>query len=138
MPGPLVLRVPRTDVADDYVLVNTLHIGPSDLDLKLVATDGQFPFVASIQEKAIHKLQASTSQIEPHHWQSILAHVLLQSPSNDPLVTGIEAVASLSSSSDLTIVIRNKISGITVCPCSPPLPHFSEADISSNVLAQSL
>ncbi|KAK6004019.1 hypothetical protein QM012_008869 [Aureobasidium pullulans] len=112
LPDPKVLRLPRTDVANDFVLVDVERSGSDPLDLKLVATDGESPFVVSVRQNQIQKLQASSSQIEPDHWQSILSAVLLQSVPNDPTLTGVEAVANVSQS-QLTITIRNKISGIT-------------------------
>ncbi|KAH0265062.1 hypothetical protein KCU91_g11660, partial [Aureobasidium melanogenum] len=112
LPDPKVLRLPRTDVANDFVLVNVEPYGSDPLDLKLVATDGQSPFVASVRQNQIQKLQASGSQIQLDHWQSILSAVLFQSIPNDPTLAGVEAVANVSSS-QLTITIRNKISGIT-------------------------
>ncbi|KAH0350974.1 hypothetical protein KCU81_g2346, partial [Aureobasidium melanogenum] len=112
LPDPKVLRLPRTDVANDFVLVNVEPSGSDPLDLKLVATDGQSPFVASVRQNQIQKLQASGSQIQLDHWQSILSAVLFQSIPNDPTLAGVEAVANVSSS-QLTITIRNKISGIT-------------------------
>ncbi|CAD0112931.1 unnamed protein product [Aureobasidium uvarum] len=112
LPDPKVLRLPRTDVDNDFVLVNVQQSGSDLLDLKLVATDGQSPFVTSVRRDQIHKLQAPGSQTESDHWQSILSSVLFQSIPNDPTLTGVEVVANVSSS-QLTITIRNKISGIT-------------------------
>ncbi|KAI5205583.1 hypothetical protein AUEXF2481DRAFT_388214 [Aureobasidium subglaciale EXF-2481] len=112
LPDPLVLRLLRTDVDNDFVLVNVLQTGSDPLDVKLIATDGEFPFVTNILQKDIRKLQASSSQTDSDQWQSILSSILLQSTPNDPTLTGVEAVTSLSSS-QLTITIRNKISGIT-------------------------
>jgi hypothetical protein len=113
LPDPKVLRIPRTDVDSDFVLVNIEQSGSDLLDLKLVGTDGSSPFVTHVRRNQIHKLQASTSQSDSDHWQSILSAVLLQSIPNDPALAGVEAVANVSSS-QLTITIRNKISGITV------------------------
>jgi hypothetical protein len=113
LPDPKVLRLPRTDVDSDFVLVNIEQSGSDLLDLKLVGTDGISPFVTHLRQNQIHKLQASTSQSDLNHWQSILSAVLLQSIPNDPTLAGVEAVANVSSS-QLTITIRNKISGITV------------------------
>jgi hypothetical protein len=136
LPDPKVLRLPRTDVDSDFVLINIEQFGSDLLDLKLVGTDGSSPFVTHLRQNQIHKLQASTSQTDSGHWQSILSAVLLQSIPNDPTLTGVEAVANVSSS-QLTITIRNKISGITV-----PSHHNSftrlYTDIRSNDLAQSL
>jgi len=123
LPDPLVLRLPRTDVDSDFVLVNVQQSGPDLLDVKLVATDGEAPFVTYLRQNQIHKLQASSSQTELGHWQSILSSVLLQSIPNDPTLVGVEAVANLSSS-QLTITIRNKISGITVrFRCNSPYSY---------------
>ena len=113
LPDPKVLRLPRTDVDNDFVLVNIEQSGSDPLDLKLVGTDAISPFVTHLRQNHIHKLQASTSQSDPDHWQAILSAVLLQSIPNDPTLSGVEAVANVSSS-QLTITIRNKISGITV------------------------
>jgi hypothetical protein len=113
LPDPKVLRLPRTDVDNDFVLVNIEQAGSDLLDLKLVGTDGISPFVTYLRQNDIHKLQASTSQTDLANWQSILSAVLLQPTTNDPTLTGVEAVAN-ASSSQLTITIRNKISGITV------------------------
>ncbi|KAI4761366.1 hypothetical protein E4T52_06484 [Aureobasidium sp. EXF-3400] len=112
LPDPKVLRLPRTDVDNDFVLVNIEQAGSDLLDLKLVGTDGISPFVTYLRQNDIHKLQASTSQTDLGNWQSILSAVLLQSTPNDPTLAGVEAVAN-ASSSQLTITIRNKISGIT-------------------------
>lgn len=111
---PLVLRLPRTDVDHDFVLVNVQQSGSSDLDLKLVATEGESPFVTILRQKAISKLHLPNSLSQNGHWHSVLAFILLRTIPNDPdLTRGVEAVASLSQS-QLTIVIRKKISGITV------------------------
>lgn len=134
LPDSKVLRLPRTDVANDFVLVNVQQSGSDPLDLKLVATDGEAPFVTSVRQKQIHKLQASSSQIELDHWQSILSAVLLQSIPNDPTLVGVEAVANVSPS-QITITIRNKISGITVRARWQPLLFTLCTDIRSNDLA---
>jgi hypothetical protein len=113
MADPLVLRLPRTDVDGDFVLVNVLQSGPDPLDLKLIATDGEAPFVRHIRQKAIHKLLSSSSSSDSDRWPAILSSVLLRSISDGSTMAGVEAVANLSDS-QLTITIRNKISGITV------------------------
>lgn len=41
-----VLRIPRSDNEGDFVLVNiTSSVGPSALDLKLLATEGESPYI---------------------------------------------------------------------------------------------
>jgi hypothetical protein len=136
LPDPKVLRLPRTDVDSDFVLINIEQFGSDLLDLKLVGTDGTSPFVTHLCQDQIHKLQSSTSQSDSDHWQSIMSAVLLQSIPNDPTLTGVEAVANVSSS-QLTITIRNKISGITVHSHHNSFTRLY-TDIRSNDLAQSL
>ena len=42
-----ILRIPRSDSPDSFVLVNVTRTGKSELDLKLVATEGEDPYVGS-------------------------------------------------------------------------------------------
>ena len=42
-----ILRIPRSDSAGDFVLVNVSKSGSSGLNLKLAGTEGENPYVAS-------------------------------------------------------------------------------------------
>lgn len=43
-----ILRVPISDSSEDaYVLINVTSNGPSPLDLKLLATEGTAPYIAT-------------------------------------------------------------------------------------------
>ena len=42
-----VLRIPRSDSHGDYVLVNVVPQKSSPLDLKMIATEGEAPYVGS-------------------------------------------------------------------------------------------
>lgn len=42
-----ILRVPRSDSEGDFVLVNVSSNGKSPLDLKLLATEGESPYVTT-------------------------------------------------------------------------------------------
>ncbi len=42
-----VLRIPRSDSPGDYVLVNVVSQRSTPLDLKLIATEGEAPYVGS-------------------------------------------------------------------------------------------
>ena len=42
-----ILYLPRSDKDKEYILVNVSSEGPSPLDLKLLATEGEFPYVAT-------------------------------------------------------------------------------------------
>ena len=41
-----ILRVPRSDNEGDYVLINVTSKGKNLLDLKLLATEGEAPYIA--------------------------------------------------------------------------------------------
>lgn len=47
MSDEIVLRIPRSDRHGDYVLVNVVPRESSPLDLKLIATEGEAPYVGS-------------------------------------------------------------------------------------------
>lgn len=47
MAGEHILRVPRGDSEGDFVLVNVSSNGPSDLDVRLLATEGESPYTAT-------------------------------------------------------------------------------------------
>ena len=42
-----ILRIPRSDSQGDFVLVSTSSNGSSPLDLKLLATEGDSPYVTT-------------------------------------------------------------------------------------------
>lgn len=42
-----ILRIPRSDDPENFVLINVRKTGKSALDLKLVATEGEDPYVGS-------------------------------------------------------------------------------------------
>lgn len=47
MASERLLRIPRSDHAGAFVLVNVKRAGNPDLDLELVATEGDAPYVLS-------------------------------------------------------------------------------------------
>ena len=46
-----ILRIPRSDSEGDFVLVNVSSNGPGPLDLKLLATEGESPYVAESKHR---------------------------------------------------------------------------------------
>ncbi|GAB7354392.1 hypothetical protein MBLNU459_g4891t1 [Dothideomycetes sp. NU459] len=110
MPSSHVLRVRRTDA--DYVLVSVYQNGLSPLDLKLVGTDGNDPFVAEIKHADIAKFQDKNHQASPDEWTDCLSAVLLRQPSDSPAVVGIEILANVANE-QITLLVRKNISGIT-------------------------
>lgn len=58
-----VVRIPRSDNANEFVLVHISSSGKAALDLKLIATEGENPYVGS--RTCSHS--SWSSQIEKHH-----------------------------------------------------------------------
>ncbi|KAI9784081.1 MAG: hypothetical protein M1816_001053 [Peltula sp. TS41687] len=87
--------------------------GSSDLDLKLIATEGNSPYVGSVNGNRLNILRAKTYHGSEEEWEQILSHVLLrQSPESQDTLQGLEVFASVSKD-ELTITIRKNIGGIT-------------------------
>ena len=42
-----ILYLPRSDSDEEYVLINVSSGGPASLDLKLLATEGEYPYIAT-------------------------------------------------------------------------------------------
>lgn len=47
MAAQRILRIPFSDDLESFVLVNAIRTGKTELNLKLVATEGEDPFVGS-------------------------------------------------------------------------------------------
>ena len=56
-----ILYLARSDSDEEHVLVNVSSAGPSLLDLKLLATEGESPYIAT------SKLRCHTSRISTDH-----------------------------------------------------------------------
>lgn len=48
-----ILRVPRSDSEGDFVLINVASNGKSPLDLKLLATEGECPYITTSESIAL-------------------------------------------------------------------------------------
>lgn len=48
-----ILYLARSDNDEEYVLVNVSSGGPSPLDLKLLATEGESPYIATSEYKLL-------------------------------------------------------------------------------------
>ncbi len=53
-----ILRVPRSDSKGDFVLINVTSNGKSALDLRLLATEGESPYVARREFVAFSSLDS--------------------------------------------------------------------------------
>lgn len=107
-----VLRIARSDDDDSsFVLV---HVTPSSakntkpLDVKLVATEGENPYVVALQHAAIADLKVPGSQCSPSEWEQILESVLLERQ----VLDDIQLTAAVRSDR-VQITVRKKAQGIT-------------------------
>ncbi|KAF4441914.1 hypothetical protein F53441_11874 [Fusarium austroafricanum] len=114
-----VLRFPRSDDNSAFVLLQVTPRGSKRLDLKLVGTEGEAPYVASC--KSFHSPLTSQSRrpwvvslrvkncpASESEWQQILEDLFQQNPLPD-----IQATATIQSEKSISITIRKEIQGIT-------------------------
>ncbi|EPS34151.1 hypothetical protein PDE_09115 [Penicillium oxalicum 114-2] len=125
MSSPQVLRIPRSDKPHSHVLVQVSQAGQgqASLDLTLVGTEGEHPYVASIRESRVQALRNKHYQGSDKEWMAVIAHVLKQEPvstEEDPSwTTGVEASASISEGKgggqdqEIVITIRKRVQEIT-------------------------
>ncbi|MCJ1391476.1 hypothetical protein MMC18_004340 [Xylographa bjoerkii] len=109
-----ILRIPRSDIQGEHVLVNVSTNGPALLDLKLIGTEGTTPFLVTVKESGVAKLLSKNSSVNFSQWEAILQAILLQKrpiASTSEALTNLEVIASLVGD-QLSIVFRKNISGI--------------------------
>ncbi|KAJ4316424.1 hypothetical protein N0V84_007861 [Fusarium piperis] len=100
-----ILRFARSDDKSAFVLVQVTPKGSKPLDLKLVGTEGEAPYVASCKVVSLRVKNCPASEDE---WQSILEALFQQEP-----VPDIQATATVQSDKNISITIRKEIQGIT-------------------------
>ncbi|KAF1353501.1 hypothetical protein BDV97DRAFT_282350, partial [Delphinella strobiligena] len=94
------------------VLLHSQQNGPAVLDLRLVGTDGENPFVAEIKHSKVQNFRSSQYQGTQEEWISILSALLLRHQAAAHVTQGLEAVASVTVDA-ITLSFRKNISGIT-------------------------
>ncbi|PGH00609.1 hypothetical protein GX51_05708 [Blastomyces parvus] len=117
-----ILRIPRSDSPGDFVLVKVTRPGSSELDLKLVATEGEAPYRGSVKSAQIDKLRAKNYHGADDEWAGILAYVLGQKHSAsvpEEHKSGLEIAATVKQDEDdesekeIIISLRKRIDTIT-------------------------
>ncbi|KAK5120165.1 hypothetical protein LTR85_006646 [Meristemomyces frigidus] len=127
-----VLRLRRTDVKGEHLLINVSHTGSKPLDLKLVASEGEHVYPAKIKESNVKSLQASNYSGNLDDWKAILKYALLHERTEgaaSEALDGLEAVTAISGTT-LTITLRKNISGITQRLGSIKLEQNDDEEIS--------
>lgn len=112
------------------MLINIEQTGASELDLRLVGTDGSSPFVGSVKQSAITRLKNKAYNGTSEEWTTVLRAILLQDDDSakSDVGHGLEAVATIDD--QLHIVIRKNIGGITQRLGSLTLEQNDEVEIS--------
>ncbi|KAL2041730.1 hypothetical protein N7G274_005514 [Stereocaulon virgatum] len=112
-----ILRIPRSDSEGDCVLVNAASKGKNLLDLKLLATEGEAPYVAEIKQSRISKLRDKRNKLSDADWEATLKSALCQrnpqyAHSKAENLEKLETIATIAGDS-LALTFRHNISGIT-------------------------
>ncbi|KAK4550467.1 hypothetical protein LTR36_000046 [Oleoguttula mirabilis] len=127
-----VLRLRRTDVKGEHLLVNVSQPGSRPLDLKLVASEGEHVYPAKIKESNVKSLQASNYSGNLDDWKAILKYALLQERTEgttSDAFDGLETVAAIDGTT-FTITLRKNVSGITQRLGSIKLEQDDDEEIS--------
>ncbi|KAL2216832.1 hypothetical protein M432DRAFT_551491 [Thermoascus aurantiacus ATCC 26904] len=116
---PRILRVPRSDDPAAYVLVHVSSTSSAPLDLKLVGTEGENPYVGSVRQSRLENLRAKNYKGSEEEWAQILTHVFGQdsSTSHASWSSSVEVTASIQGPDDedkeMVIAVRKRIDTIT-------------------------
>ncbi|EHA28626.1 hypothetical protein ASPNIDRAFT_43071 [Aspergillus niger ATCC 1015] len=118
--SPRVLRVPRSDEPDSYVLLHVTRTSSAALDLNLAATEGEFPYKGVVQQSRAQTHRSKSYQGTDEDWDLILLRALGQLEINtdkSELLSGVELSASIKAlgrqSNQLVLTIRRRIQTIT-------------------------
>ncbi|ORY01504.1 hypothetical protein BCR34DRAFT_627739 [Clohesyomyces aquaticus] len=101
------------------------------LDVDLIGCEEEYPYVATIQQRDIGKLQKNFKG-SSDEWNTLLSHFLLQQQPEDgdtKILDGVRMVYSLTTRKKLEIVFRQDVQGIKVTLGEIVLPCDEEAEI---------
>ncbi|BCR98998.1 uncharacterized protein AKAW2_40681A [Aspergillus luchuensis] len=117
---PRVLRVPRSDEPDSYVLLHVARTNTAALDLNLTATEGEFPYNGVVRQARAKTHRSKGYQGTDEDWVLILLRALGQleiNTDNSDLLSGIELSASIKGQgrqgNQLVLTIRRRVQTIT-------------------------
>ncbi|KAL6801855.1 hypothetical protein J3E68DRAFT_394573 [Trichoderma sp. SZMC 28012] len=118
MAASRVIKLPRDDDESTYALIQVIQRGSKPLDVKLVGTEGEAPYVTSLKHDRVASLQVPNCPVSESEWQAILESLFSLQP-----VTDIQATARIESETSLSITIRKRVQGITQRLGSIELKH---------------
>ncbi|EGD92928.1 hypothetical protein TESG_00488 [Trichophyton tonsurans CBS 112818] len=116
-----ILRIPRSDSSGDYALIKVSKSGASDLDLQLIGTEGETPYVGSLTSSGIKKLRTKNYRGDDDEWVGVLSYSfdrIPESSANAEWISGLEVLAAVQGDGDeenkeLHITLRKRIDSIT-------------------------
>ncbi|OGM43588.1 hypothetical protein ABOM_007137 [Aspergillus bombycis] len=118
--SPRVLRLPRADDPESYILVHVARTGSSLVDLNVTATEGENPYIGTVRKSHLHEFRSKNYDGNDEEWVQIISYVFGQLDESDAKMKlcGIESSASVIGASDaedkeLVITIRKRIQTIT-------------------------
>ncbi|KAJ3484199.1 hypothetical protein NLG97_g7117 [Lecanicillium saksenae] len=103
-----VLKVPQSDNDKEFVLLQASSSGKKPLDLKLIGTEGEAPYVVKVKHDRISALKVKNSPLTDAEWEATLLAFFNQEPLND-----INAAATVQSEASISITIRKQVEGIS-------------------------
>ncbi|RFU81740.1 dna double-strand break repair and vj recombination xrcc4 [Trichoderma arundinaceum] len=124
MTASRVIKLPRDDNESTYALIQVIQKGSKPLDVKLVGTEGEAPYVTSLKHDRVASLQVTNCPVSESEWQTILISLFSLQPASD-----IQATASINSETSLTITVRKRVQGITQRLGSIELKHDEDEGI---------
>ncbi|KAL7795266.1 hypothetical protein V8C37DRAFT_375001 [Trichoderma ceciliae] len=108
MTTPRVIKLPRDDDESAYALIQVTQRGSKPLDVKLVGTEGEAPYMASLKHDRVASLRVTNCPVSESEWQTILQSLFELQPAAD-----IQATASIKNETSLSITVRKRVQGIT-------------------------
>ncbi|OCL02153.1 hypothetical protein AOQ84DRAFT_357522 [Glonium stellatum] len=109
-----IIRLPLTGADDEsFVIVNVISNGPLPLDIKLLASEGNYPFVGQIEQRRTSKLRVDKRYNgSAEEWEAVLSYVLLQKDlggEHAEAADGVEIVSSLANEDELKVVVQKRV-----------------------------
>ncbi|KAL3960140.1 hypothetical protein ACCO45_005257 [Purpureocillium lilacinum] len=138
-PSTRVVKFPRSDDESTSVLVQVTSSGRKALDLKLVATEGEAPYVCTLKHDRVSSLRVKNCPVSEKEWEQILESIFEQE-----LVEDIQATATVSTDSSISVTVRKQVQGITQrlgaitlnCDQKEGIELFQWCEVSLDALAQ--
>lgn len=117
---PQILRIPRSDDPESYVLLRVTKLRPASLDLDIAATEGENPYTGSIRQARLKNSRAKNYQGSDDEWVQIVSYIFEQPspPHNLDRISGVEVSASIPDTEndedkEMVLTIRKRIQTIT-------------------------